>query len=102
MYNDLGSVKRDVREGNLNSINFPEFSFRGKKRLAVDMEETGSEHAYSELMWIAEYERRGLVIALGMLGEELGRDQLWKAIKLFVDLTDLYGQLYVARDIGDR
>ncbi|KAK8855281.1 BcDTC1 diterpene cyclase [Apiospora arundinis] len=98
MYNDHGSLVRDAEECNLNSINFAESSSfasygggeevvieeKGAKaaELVVEEEEEGrklkpssssSSSAKSELLWIAEYERRGLDTAMSLLASELGR-----------------------------
>ncbi|KAK8015189.1 hypothetical protein PG990_008485 [Apiospora arundinis] len=102
MYNDYGSTGRDAAEGNLNSINFPEYDStpggtEGKKRALFDM---------------ADYERGCLRRALQSLGA-VSRDtgdasldqmqnrqmEIWQ---MFCDVTDLYGQIYVVRDIGSR
>ncbi|CAJ2513955.1 Uu.00g020740.m01.CDS01 [Anthostomella pinea] len=106
MYNDYGSLARDAEERNLNSVNFPEFHSvpaltRGKEVIDAQSAET---KAKSELLWIAEYERRGLETALELFGQELGTrgQHLFDALKLFVNVTDLYGQVYVLRDVGTR
>ncbi|KAK3942833.1 Copalyl diphosphate synthase [Diplogelasinospora grovesii] len=100
MYNDLGSVARDAEERSLNSVNFPEFFFQ------ADTTTTTTDSAKAELLWIAEYERRGLEMAMKSLQEELmpkrGGSECMSALRLFVDLTDLYGQIYVLEDIGTR
>ncbi|RYP77683.1 hypothetical protein DL771_001051 [Monosporascus sp. 5C6A] len=95
MYNDYGSLARDRDETNLNSVNFPEFATAERMEAA----------AKAELMSIAEYERRGLDMALGQLESELlgsGMNAMkWMdAVRLFVNVTDLYGQIYVAKDIA--
>ncbi|KAI1373133.1 Ent-kaurene synthase [Hypoxylon crocopeplum] len=93
MYNDYGSLARDRDETNLNSVNFPEFATEG------------AEAAKAELMSIAEYERRGLDVALGELEGELlesGGTRWMDAVRLFVNVTDLYGQIYVVKDIATR
>ncbi|KAK8002567.1 hypothetical protein PG989_002286 [Apiospora arundinis] len=128
MYNDHGSLVRDAEECNLNSINFAESSSfasygggeevvieeKGAKaaELVVEEEEeerklkpsSSSSSAKSELLWIAEYERRGLDAAKSLLASELGGAQshLMRAFRMFVDVTDLYGQLYVLMDVGAR
>jgi len=95
-YNDFGSVSRDRDERNLNSINFPEFETgTGEDSGVVE------ERKKKELLQIAEYERRCLDTALGELEQCLAPGLLRK-IKLIVNVTDLYGQIYVARDIGVR
>lgn len=95
MYNDLGSLARDADEGSLNSVNFPEFSFSQGHPGA-------SDSVRSELLQIAEYERQGLQLALTCLEKEVGPGEFMNAMRLFVDVTDLYGQIYVLRDIGTR
>ncbi|KAI1370232.1 hypothetical protein F4677DRAFT_465656 [Hypoxylon crocopeplum] len=107
MYNDCGSVRRDADEHNLNSISFPEFHTSSSP--SSNMEEgtrkgTGEQEAKSELLWIAEYERHGLKTALELLEEELGSrgKHSVDALKPFINVTDLYGQIYVLKDIGTR
>ncbi|RYP56825.1 hypothetical protein DL771_011600 [Monosporascus sp. 5C6A] len=71
MYNDYGSVARDGDEGNLNSLNFPEFHTLPCPARGDDTEDM-RERMKSELMWIAEYERRGLEMAMAQLADEVG------------------------------
>jgi hypothetical protein len=98
-YNDFGSVSRDRQEQNLNSINFPEFEICTEEG-HMDLEAMEARRK-RELLEIAEYERRCLDTALAELEQCLDPSLLSK-IKLFVHVTDLYGQIYVARDIGVR
>lgn len=98
MYNDLGSLSRDADEGALNSVNFPEFSLRQAQPAGI----AASRSASMDLMWIAEYERRGLEGAMKALEEELEPSELLGALRVFVNVTDLYGQIYVLKDIGTR
>ncbi|OTB18376.1 hypothetical protein K445DRAFT_309112 [Daldinia sp. EC12] len=99
MYNDLGSVKRDAEEASLNSVNFPEFFSRAGKAVDPSIQRG---YAKAELLWIADYERRGLDVAMGLLEEELGCSELAGALRLFINVTDLYGQIYVLEDVGIR
>ncbi|ETS76585.1 hypothetical protein PFICI_11972 [Pestalotiopsis fici W106-1] len=96
MYNDYGSMVRDSEEISLNSVCFPEFS-----DLATGQTHT-SETAKSELLLIAGYERHGLGVALNELEKELGSGNLMTSLRMFVDVTDLYGQIYVLKDVGTR
>ncbi|KAI1384134.1 Ent-kaurene synthase [Hypoxylon trugodes] len=102
MYNDYGSLARDADELNLNSLNFPEFA-RAAKIGGLEEKE-----AKEQLMNIAEYERRSLNLALNQLESELmsgggGNNGKWMdAIRLFVNVTDLCGQIYVVKDIATR
>ncbi|KAI1345533.1 hypothetical protein F5Y01DRAFT_323101 [Xylaria sp. FL0043] len=104
MYNDYGSLARDVEEHTLNSVNFPEFSRRPGATLAqgTTSASIAIDDAKSELLWIAEYERRGLDTAMKLLEKELGPGELIDAIRVFIDVTDLYGQIYILKDIGTR
>ena len=144
MYNDYGSVARDRAEGNLNSLNFPEFAGKrtGKSRSydpateacgcsnrVAGSEQEGAatpapgapnlldenvkdvneakvigeyEEAKKSLFWLAEYERRGMDAALQELGRLVADEGLMEKVRLFVDVTDLYGQMYVARDLTER
>ncbi|KAB8291055.1 hypothetical protein EYC80_009744 [Monilinia laxa] len=99
-YNDFGSVARDRQEENLNSINFPEFDDGIEIVDEHDSEETEG-HRKQDLLAIAKYKRRILDSILQDL-EEFLNPNLMSKLKLFVDVTDLYGQIYVARDIGIR
>lgn len=109
MYNDIGSIARDREEGNLNSVDFPDFrstnmALEWEKRSTID----DRKHALFEL---AEYERNALDEALRCLRKEphipgvpsvLARaEQRKMAIwDMFVDVTNLYGQIYVVRDMS--
>ncbi|KAF2734802.1 hypothetical protein EJ04DRAFT_534654 [Polyplosphaeria fusca] len=97
-YNDFGSVVRDQEERNLNSVNFPEF-VTTEDRLMSSKELT--ERRKSDLLAVAEYERRCLARVIGELDESLDAKTMQK-LALFIQVTDLYGQIYVARDIGIR
>ena len=132
MYNDYGSVARDRAEGNLNSVDFPEF--KGKRtsnncsNQAAESGQRGTttatagaptlldedvgdvnettiieehEEAKKSLFWLAEYERRGMEAALQELGRLVADEGLMEKVRLFVDVTDLYGQMYVARDLTE-
>ncbi|PSR97188.1 hypothetical protein BD289DRAFT_111676 [Coniella lustricola] len=111
-YNDYGSIIRDVAEGNLNSLNFIEFHESEAKVPdevgGQDLKQTnGSEDRMrSDLFFIAEYERECLNHALNKLDSELARERggagKIKALHVFIDTVDLYGQIYVAKDISRR
>lgn len=107
MYNDLGSTERDRDEGNLNSIDFPEFAAHN------DM-----KSMQKALLTLADYERQAYMDALSRLdkiradyaqeggivdaeGTRLGarRMAIWS---MFCEEVDLYGQVYVVRDISSR
>ena len=109
MYNDYGSVARDKAERNLNSVNFPEFETISGTELAKDATNTKKKALFT----LAEYERSCLVEALRRLSEKDGGAQdsyrfeaqtvkerqiaIWH---MFCNVTDLYGQIYVVRDIA--
>ncbi|RAL05864.1 uncharacterized protein BO80DRAFT_460918 [Aspergillus ibericus CBS 121593] len=98
MYNDIGSWVRDHEEGNLNSIHFPEF--------------TGTDDGTKQavLFDLAQYERKCLNHALERLAVEMLNDPDAEAsrlgkrrmhlVRMFCDVTDLSGQIYVLRDMS--
>ncbi|UNI15339.1 hypothetical protein JDV02_001879 [Purpureocillium takamizusanense] len=100
MYNDLGSVARDEDEGNLNSINFVEFDCH------ADIEEKKVA-----LFSMASFERACLREALERLrmqgknrcGSARRRAERWACIlTMFCEQVDLFGQVYVIRDLASR
>lgn len=118
LYNDYGSLERDLAEGNLNSVNFPDFQEGDDDELesadslvanTVEGDEANSggmaeeERLKRRLLALAEWERKGLERAV----EELERCpqtdvRLMGALKVFVDVTDLFGQVYVVKDLASR
>jgi aphidicolan-16beta-ol synthase/syn-copalyl-diphosphate synthase len=91
-YNDFGSVARDRSEGNLNSVNFPEFYEAS----------TTSEDAKlkADLFEIAEFERECLETSVRKLETKVSK-RVMDVVKVFVYVTDLYGQIYVVRDLSN-
>lgn len=114
LYNDFGSVERDRLEANINSINFPEFHGCAAPRT----EEEGAAAAEHEvklkedLLELAKHERQSAdVAAERLLGELEGKGEAGgarkkkekaDAIRLFIGVTRLYADLYVARDLSNR
>ena len=102
-YNDYGSIVRDRAEKNLNSVNFPEFCGEESTGAAPKTVAQSEQKFKDDLMWVAEYERECCMTALDRLENETGLDARTKRIlRMFVDVTDLYGQIYVAKDIASR
>ncbi|KAG5960164.1 hypothetical protein E4U57_000255 [Claviceps arundinis] len=99
IYNDFGSISRDSDERNVNSIHFPEFS-----------DCVGQEGRKKCLAQLGEYESACLNLALHELSQEISRRQTpsridfdsrnFSILRLFCDVTDLYDQLYVIRDLS--
>ena len=106
-YNDYGSVGRDQEEGNVNSVDFPEFHHSSVSGSEIDGEgdedgEKEKEKGIKEaVLEIAGFERECLRLAQGRLDKCVG-ERVRGAVGVFVDVTDLYGQIYVARDIASR
>jgi hypothetical protein len=114
MYNDHGSLARDKAEQNLNSMNFPEFENcgavggeagqmgDGPERCDGKQEADGDVQARKAvLLELAEFERACVSAAKERLMPLVGK-RVRDVIGVFVDVTDLYGQIYVARDIASR
>ncbi|PYI10684.1 hypothetical protein BO78DRAFT_414321 [Aspergillus sclerotiicarbonarius CBS 121057] len=101
-YNDYGSVMRDTNEGNLNSLHFPEFkSHTTDPGDAADPALAYPARAMKDhLLAIAEFERSCLQLGLGQLGRlESTSQRALAAFRVFVNVTDLYGQVYVQKDL---
>ncbi|RDL34572.1 uncharacterized protein BP5553_07700 [Venustampulla echinocandica] len=112
MYNDYGSLARDIAESNVNSLNFPEFqvseSRNPDKHETVNRikgrsktEDAEAMRRKKELMELAEYERSCVVAAKERLIPLVSK-RVGEALGVLINVTDLYGQIYVARDIASR
>ncbi|KAI9886142.1 MAG: hypothetical protein M1823_002045 [Watsoniomyces obsoletus] len=110
LYNDYGSIARDRAEGNLNSINFPEF--HGSPAQNDDDERSVEEQGNAEearsktaLLDLARYERQRAQHTTEVLVTSLSeKKSKFKAgaIRLFVRVAELYGDMYVARDLTNK
>jgi hypothetical protein len=107
MENDAGSLDRDLRERNLNSVNFAEFDVGdggdggdgGDDILAGCMGGKWEEKGKDELLEVARYERGRLKDVMGEL-EKLVGPGLSASVKVFIEVTQLYGELYLVRDVS--
>ena len=103
-YNDYGSIARDRVESNLNSVNFPEFHATeaySDGQLNESQLQRKEDELKSVLFEIAEYERESLDHASRRL-KRFVPARIASMLDLFLGVTDLYGQIYVARDIAIR
>ncbi|KAI0426757.1 hypothetical protein F5Y09DRAFT_50633 [Xylaria sp. FL1042] len=112
-YNDWGSRVRDAAEYNVNSLNFEEIRAESETRNGItgnraflnrqDGTRSVACHAEPEkrLLFIAEFERRCMLNSLRELKEIVSED-VYVAVKLFCDVTDIYGQIYVVKDMTPR
>ncbi|KAL9012655.1 MAG: hypothetical protein Q9173_002594 [Seirophora scorigena] len=130
-YNDYGSAKRDAEEGNLNSLDVPEFQSHTNRadgcskangsdipvvrpedgnvasptRAASNEQKSGENEAKAperapvkeDLMAIAEFERSCMQLALEKLSRISPPATVHK-LQVFIDVTDMFGQIYVQRD----
>lgn len=55
-----------------------------------------------ELMEIAEFERVCMQLVLDNLRQTVESAAIIKAVEVFIDVTDLFGQIYVQKDIASR
>jgi len=94
MYNDIGSVARDRVEENLNSLDFPEFHTARTIPL--------QDNVLKDLIYqLATFERKCLELALGNL-RATSRELTLRFVNTFIDVTDMFGQIYVEKDIASR
>ena len=101
-YNDYGSVARDMDENNLNSLHFPDFTLSGPE-LGDGDAKGPSQEKKDQLLAIAEFERCCPDMSFAKL-EQTAVDSAAElaALRVFVNVTDLYGQIYVQRDFTNR
>lgn len=102
MYNDYGSVARDREEGNVNSLNFPEFHGINTGEENKFQRGQALREMKEELMWVAEYERRCLDATVTEMRRVTGQQKLVNLLSLFIGVTDMYGQVYILKDLTNR
>ncbi|KAL8882666.1 MAG: hypothetical protein Q9198_000379 [Flavoplaca austrocitrina] len=93
MENDIGSVTRDRKEHNLNSVDFSEFD-SGSTEEAEDL-----QNRLQQLKRLAAYERDCAKVAFARLGELGVADRVMKGLKGFCNVVDLCGQVYAMEDL---
>ncbi|KAL6715608.1 hypothetical protein ACLMJK_006569 [Lecanora helva] len=106
MLNDYGSLARDKIDTNLNSVNFPDFCTDndGSRSQGDDEIQTQNDlelNRKSKLLVLAEYERDCYKKALSHLADKLDK-RVMKALTAFCYTAELYGQLYVIKDMSSR
>jgi len=126
-YNDYGSAARDAAENNLNSLDFAEFhrcstEEMTKNEIQMDdekpvvnensrlngavshdrLETVPAGKAKRDLVAIAEFERESMHLALQSLSRFVQPSATMKALKVFIDVTDTFGQIYSQKDIASR
>ena len=96
MENDYGSVARDRRERNVNSVDFPEFR-PGKDGITEAEQKT-------QLLRLAQYERESYQDALCRIDALVANDarmmRKMQLLRVMTNVTDSWGQMYVFRDLG--
>lgn len=93
MYNDIGSMSRDREENNLNSLDFPEFCRGQDPQKDVILK--------AQLYQLASHERKCLDMAIDGL-KPTNTKLMERFLQTFVAVTDLFGQIYVEKDIASR
>ncbi|KAI4192653.1 MAG: hypothetical protein LQ348_003080 [Seirophora lacunosa] len=91
MENDIGSVIRDRKENNLNSVDFPEFD-------TTDQEDD-LESRIEQLKGLAAYERECAKNALAKLIQMDVDERVVWALKAYCNAVDLYGEIYAMQDV---
>ena len=97
MENDYGSVMRDFKERNLNSVRFPEFS-------PPEDGEGSSEDLKArkaKLKRLAGFERECYEMDLRRLENLVGPTKM-KTVKTFCNSVDLIGQIYAVDDFTPK
>lgn len=99
MENDRASLTRDRKEGNLNSMDFPEFT-ADERRENGSREKVGQK-SKDRLTRIVEYEKACTKMAMGQLEKVVGgKDKTLNSLQFYYFLSDIYNDVYVMRDIS--
>jgi hypothetical protein len=113
LLNDYASINRDKQEGNLNSINFPEFHPGHRSNQLIQNSTDDSNNRLNmlrrSLLRLGEYERQASRSVLADLLDEIKQDShgrsgsnsemTRKSLQLFAYVTELYADMYVVRDL---
>ena len=112
LYNDYGSLARDRKEANINSVNFPEFHrSHAPGRSTLEGEEytvIKASQLKADLLEIAVYERESTDLVGQKLFEKLTASGSSKergkadGVMLFMGVTALYADMYVQRDLSNH
>lgn len=94
MENDIGSVARDRKEHNLNSVDFPEFD------TGTTEEEDDLQKKLEQLKRLAAYERDCAKMAFAKLSELGLHERVVEGLKFFCNAVDLFGEIYAMEDIS--
>jgi hypothetical protein len=97
MENDRASVRRDRKEENLNSLDFPEFT--RVNGMAVTKE------SIAQLTRIIEYEKKCCKLGfetLDGLGEFGRKNAQVEGLKFYYFLEDIYNDVYILKDISSE
>jgi hypothetical protein len=97
LYNDVGSLKRDQLEGNLNSADFPEFEGLATYRPPGEGKNSAA-NVRSALLEVAQYEERRLKTAMAELKELIDKD-IFLGLEALCAATQLYSEMYVLKDM---
>ncbi|KAL2038429.1 hypothetical protein N7G274_008768 [Stereocaulon virgatum] len=111
-YNDYGSFARDRAEANINSVNFAEFHgpyTHSYSKLNRQEDEPRKEiQLKADLLVLAQYERqmadsvgKKLLVNLRTSGSRKDRSKA-DGVSLFMGVTALYADIYVARDLSNH
>ena len=97
MYNDYGSIMRDLEERNLNSVNFPEFF----------VDKLDPDSAKATLLDVAEYERQcaadsAKVLIRDLRGQGSVGRKIADCLRVYIGASDGFSDMYVTRDVTNR
>ncbi|KAL9097265.1 MAG: hypothetical protein Q9165_000692 [Trypethelium subeluteriae] len=95
LQNDVGSVTRDLKEGNLNGADFPEVHDEKQGH------ETEEKVLRKRMIDLSEYEKRRTELALEELNGLVEEKKL-RMVRLFYRVTRLFGEVYMVKDLASR
>jgi hypothetical protein len=91
IYNDYGSVTRDADEGNINSLNFPEFA---------------GPAARERLLEAGVWEREAANVEAEQLYRDLGEGEegfhIAQRVRVYLAASEQFSDMYLTRDVTNR
>jgi len=117
LFNDWSSLHRDLDEGNVNSLHFPEFwspsDDEHESNGGLSIEDDQVKDFRATLLCLSEFERQASRLAMTKLAEQMRAEQersctgaemahRIRAIELFTYVTELFADMYLVRDLTNR
>ena len=99
LQNDIGSIARDRREGNVNGVNFPELHDVVKPGQCEHW--TDQTFIRQKLVELSQFEKQRTEQALETL-ERYADEGEMAMVRVFYEVTNMFGQIYMVKDLASQ